>query len=159
MSSDYYAAGDVNSNERGSGARANKGKVSLSLIPFHLLAGTARVFMGGKLKYAEWNWAKGMQWSIPVDCIFRHFVKWWFLGEDIDPESGEHHLDHIICNLLMLKHYSVAFEEGDDRPPTDVTCFDEWLDDFCLSFDEEAYLERNPQIKEIVEARRAEEAA
>jgi hypothetical protein len=106
MKDEFYAEGDVNSAERGSAARANKGKVSFSLVPFHLLAGTARVLMGGLLKYAEWNWAKGMKWSIPMDCTFRHLLKFWFLGEDIDAESGEHHLDLVLCNIFMLKHYN-----------------------------------------------------
>ncbi len=156
MSDEFYAAGDVKSNKKGSGARANKGKVSLTLIPFHLFAGCARVLMGGTLKYASWNWAKGMAWSIPADCAFRHFIKWWFLGEDLDPESGEHHLDHVLANILMLKHYTKAYPEGDDRPPLDVTGFGEWLDDFSLAFDEEAYLERNPEIHEIILKRLAE---
>jgi hypothetical protein len=153
MSRNFYAVGDVNSTERGSGARANHGKVSLTLVPFHVLAGVARVFMGGKLKYAAWNWAKGMPWSTATDCLFRHLFKWWYLGEDIDPESGEHHLDHAICNLLMLRHYLTAYKEGDDRPPTDITGFNEALVDFTRCFDEEEYLRRNPSIKQLIEER------
>lgn len=154
---EYYAEGDVNSNAKGSGARANKGKVSFSMVPFHLLAGVARVFMGGKLKYAEWNWTKGMKWSSCFDCTLRHLIKWWFLGEDIDPESGEHHLDHVICNVFMLKHYTKTYTDGDDRPPTEVTGFVDWMPDMVTCFDEEAFLGRNPDIKAIVEARKKEE--
>jgi hypothetical protein len=153
----YYAEGDVNSSERGSGARANDGKVSFSTVPFHLLAGCARVWMGGMLKYAPWNWAKGMKWSIAVDCIYRHLFKWWYLGEDIDKESGEHHLDHILANVFMLKHYTRMYPEGDDRPPTDVTGFDKWMDDIMTQFDEEAYLARNPEIAAIVAEKRRKE--
>lgn len=150
----FYAEGDVNSAERGSGARANAGKVCFSLMPFHLLTGCTRVWMGGLLKYAPWNWAKGMKWSIPFDCIFRHLFKWWYFGEDIDPESGEHHLDHVLANVLMLKHYTLTYKEGDDRPPIDLTRFAEWMEDLQTQFDEEAYLERNPEIAAIVEERR-----
>ena len=155
MSKDFHAVGDVNSHAKGSGARANLGKVSFSLIPFHLMAGVARVFTGGKLKYAEWNWAKGMQWSVCFDCVFRHLLKWWYLGEDIDPESGEHHLDHVLANIFMLKHYTKTYTEGDDRPP-EFTCFSEWMEDVQQKFDEQAYLERNPDIKAFVEAQREE---
>jgi hypothetical protein len=149
-----FAEGDVNSSARGSGARANKGKVSFSLIPWHLLAGTARVFMGGKLKYAEWNWAKGMSWSTCVDCLFRHLIKWWYMGEDIDPESGEHHLDHMFCNLLMLRHYAETYKEGDDRPDGDLTGFPQEMDYFNRLFDMEDFLERNPAIKAKFEEER-----
>lgn len=140
---DEVAQGDLNSTAKGSGARRNKGKIALSLIPFHLLAGCGRVFMGGKLKYAEWNWARGMRWSTCFDCALRHLFKWWFLGEDIDPESGEHHLDHVFANLFMLRHYVDNYKEGDDRPPAYVE-FGKSMDDFNKRFDEEAYLARNP---------------
>lgn len=153
MPTNFYAEGDINSNARGSGARANQGKVSLSLVPLHLLAGVARVFMYGRLKYASWNWAKGMKWSTAMDCTFRHLIKWWFLGEECDEESGEHHLDHAICNLLMLRHYIKTYTLGDDRPPKTVTAFDEELSDFCKLFDTDDFFARNPKIKELVESR------
>lgn len=138
---DDVAEGDVASTEKGSGARRNGGKIALSLVPFHLLAGCCRVFMGGKLKYAEWNWAKGMKWSACFDCAMRHLFKWWFCGEDIDPESGEHHLDHVFCNLFMLRHYVDNYKEGDDRPPAHAF-FADSLDDFNKKFDEEDFMRR-----------------
>ena len=152
-----YAEGDVNSDAKGSGARANKGKIDLTLVPMLLLGGVTRVFMGGELKYASWNWTAGMRWSSAMGCTLRHLFKWYFLREDNDPESGEHHLDHVLANVFMLKHYTKAYPEGDNRPPAS-TMFDMWLEDFCKTFDEDAYLERNPEIREIVEKRRADEA-
>lgn len=148
---DYYAEGDVNSTIKGSGARANRGKPALSLIPLHLLAGVARVFMGGKLKYAEWNWAKAMHWSICFDCLLRHLFKWWYCREELDNESGEHHLDHAIANLLMLRHFQTAYKEGDDRPP-DFAQFSTALEDFNTCFNEEEYLKRNPKIQALIKA-------
>lgn len=134
--------GDINSTEKGSGARANKGKVSFSLVPLHLLAGVARIFMGGKLKYAEWNWAKGTDFATTFDSLMRHLIKWFFLAEDYDEEAGEHHLDLAMCNLLMLRHYVDTYKEGDNRPPA-FTYFSESIDNFNKLFDEEAYLTRN----------------
>lgn len=141
MAKDNVAQGDLNSNEKGSGARRNSGKVSFSLVPLHLLAGCARVFMGGKIKYAPFNWAKGMAWSACFDCIFRHLFRWWFLGEDIDKESGEHHLDCVFCNLFMLRHYVDNYKEGDDRPPASID-FQGSMEDFSKLFDEESFKER-----------------
>lgn len=152
----FYKTGDIKSTAKGSGARANGGKVALSLVPFHLLAGAARVMMGGTLKYAPWNWAKGMPWSTAVDCAFRHFMAWWYFGEDTDPESGQHHLDHVLCNVLFLKHYTLAYKEGDDRPP-EYAGFSEGLAEFKRMFDEVDYLKRNPAIAALLEARRASE--
>ncbi len=152
-----YAEGDINSDAKGSGARANKGKISLSSIPLHLLGGLARVFMGGKLKYAEHNWAKGMRWSICMDCVLRHLFKFWFMGENIDKESNCHHLDHVLANVLMILHYTKAYPEGDNRPPKSAM-FDMWLDDFNLPFDEDAYWERNPEVADIIAKGEAGEA-
>lgn len=146
MANIEYGTGDINSTEKGSGARANTGKVSFSILPMHLLAGAARVLMGGLVKYAPWNWSKGMQWSTCVDCLLRHLFKWWFCGEDIDPESGEHHLDHVICNALFLRHYQMTYKDGDDRPPA-FADFASEFDWFNSAFDKDAYLERNPHLK------------
>lgn len=116
---DELVVGDTASDARGSGARFNSGKPALDMIPLHLLEGAARVFHGVTTRevkpYPKWNWAKGMPWSVPLGCVKRH-IGAWERGEDKDPETGESHLDHIICNLLMLKHYEDAFIEGDDRP-------------------------------------------
>jgi len=149
----YYAEGDIDSSKRGSGARANRGKCALSLVPLHLFAGAARIFMAGKLKYNEWNWTKGMKWSITMDCLLRHLFKFWYFGKECDPETGEHHLDYAICNLLMLRHYVKSYPDGDDRPPTELTGFGDAWDDFVQCFDEEDFLNRNPKIKALVEAK------
>jgi len=113
--------GDVNSTERGSGARYNNNKPDLSLIPLCTLEDEARVWMYGKQKYAAWNWAKGMDWSIPLACALRHLAAWQ-RGEENDPESGLPHIAHAMCNLRMITLYSKTYPEGDDRPK-------QWLQD------------------------------
>lgn len=109
------SVGDVHSQERGSGARFNTGKVPLELVPLSALEDCARVFGYGREKYAAWNWAKGMDWSIPYACLLRHMAA-WFNGEDNDPESGLPHLGHAMCNLVMLSTFARTYPEGDDRP-------------------------------------------
>lgn len=107
--------GDVTSEERGSGARYNNGKPALDLVPLSALEDCARVFDYGRAKYAEWNWAKGMDWSVPYGCLLRHLAK-WHEGEDVDPESGLPHLGHAMCNLVMLATFAKTYPEGDNRP-------------------------------------------
>jgi hypothetical protein len=109
------SVGDVNSTERGSGARYNANKPDLSLIPLCTLEDEARVWMYGKQKYAAWNWAKGMDWSIPMACALRHLSAWQ-RGEENDSESGLPHIAHAMCNLRMITLYSKTYPEGDDRP-------------------------------------------
>lgn len=125
-----YAEGDISSNKRGTCARANSGKVRLSLFPMHLLYGATKVLMWGTKKYAEWNWAKGGKWSTAFDCMMRHLFKWWFCREELDEESGEHHLSHALCNLMFLIHFNDTYKEGDDRPPLETTRFCDSLENF-----------------------------
>ena len=81
----------------------------------------ARVFDYGKRKYAAWNWAKGMAWSVPIACAARHCLD-IIAGTLIDldkpgaPGSGLPHRGHIFCNLVMLIAYATTYQEGDDRP-------------------------------------------
>ena len=147
--------GDVGSNKRGSGARANGDKLPMDLIPVSVwrkawrdeldtmylmdvmyaleawqqgennaldavlttydLGGACRVLEYGSKKYAAWNWAKGMQWSVPLGCALRH-IRAHLDNEEYDEESGLPHLDHVLCNIIMLDHFITAYPEGDDRP-------------------------------------------
>lgn len=75
----------------------------------------AAVFDYGRKKYAEWNWAKGMPWSVPTGCAVRHLLA-ILRGEENDPESGLPHRGHVACNLVMLAQYESTYREGDDRP-------------------------------------------
>ena len=76
----------------------------------------AKVMGRGAEKYAPWNWAKGMPWSVVLGCAVRHLLK--AVGEGsphcADPESGLPHRAHAICNLMFLAHYTVHFPEGND---------------------------------------------
>lgn len=79
-----------------------------------VLAG-ARVFDYGRRKYALWNWAKGMPWSVPLACAARHALA-VVKGDILDSESGESHMGHVACNLTMLWTYAETYPEGDDLP-------------------------------------------
>lgn len=75
----------------------------------------AQVFDFGRAKYAEWNWAKGMAWSVPLACAARHLLA-MINGEPMDPDSRKPHRGHVFCNVVMLLTYLKTFTEGDDRP-------------------------------------------
>lgn len=160
------SVGDINSTERGSGARLNDGKPPLELIPAramleyysaqrasttadrdraldclerlarwqetgfagHLakalnaladpMVDAARVFDYGRKKYAAWNWAKGMAWSVPMACALRH-LKAILEGQPNDLESFLPHEGHVACNIIMLQTFVRSYPEGDDRCPVD----------------------------------------
>lgn len=75
----------------------------------------ARVFDYGRKKYAEWNWAKGMAWTIPLECAARHLLE-MIEGNPVDAESSEPHRGHVFCNVTMLLTYLKVYPEGDNRP-------------------------------------------
>ena len=111
--------GDITSDAKGSGARYNDDKTRYDLVPLSSLKQAADVMAYGEKKYAAWNWAKGMEWSIPYACLMRHLDA-WYRGEDLDPESGLPHLGHAMSNLIMLCHYEQFYQEGDNRPPKEL---------------------------------------
>ena len=76
----------------------------------------AAVFDYGRRKYDEWNWAKGMSWSIPLACAARHIVYGLMAGKLQDPESRLTHRGHILCNLVMLYTFVDTYAEGNDLP-------------------------------------------
>ena len=134
------AIGDIKSTAKGTGARYNDNKPDLSLIPFCTLEDEARVWMYGKAKYAAWNWAKGMDWSVPFACMMRHMAAWQ-RGEHLDAESGLPHLAHAMCNLRMLTLYSKTYLQGDDRP---LMQFSDW--NSALSPEVKAFLDSREEI-------------
>lgn len=69
----------------------------------------------GAKKYAKWNWAKGMEFSIPTACILRHTQR-IVDGQEIDEDSGTTHKGCITCNLHMLEWYTGRYPQLDDRP-------------------------------------------
>lgn len=78
----------------------------------------AHVFGFGLKKYAAWNWIRGMAWSVPTACVARHVVA-ILRGQEMDADSGRHHLGHVACNIIMLLQYEDSYPQGDDRPPAE----------------------------------------
>lgn len=92
----------------------------LSMV--ELASETARVLEYGKLKYTEWNWAKGMSWQSVIACCARHLLGtpehrgMWDEPRGIDHDSGRMHAGHVGCNVLFLQQFMLTYREGDDRP-------------------------------------------
>jgi hypothetical protein len=116
-SAKYALTGQVPENGDTSGCggkRFNVGKPMWQLIPPSALLPSIRVMMLGLKKYGKGNWQKGMSWLTIYDCLIRH-ASAWREGEDIDPESGENHMAHVICNAMMLIWYALKGRGKDDR--------------------------------------------
>lgn len=74
-----------------------------------------RVWEHGEKKYAAFNWMKGMSWNSVIGCYMRHVQKIQ-QGTTVDEESGRLHAAHLVCNAMMLVHYTENYPEGNDLP-------------------------------------------
>jgi hypothetical protein len=89
-------------------------KPPLGLIPRSALLEEAAVMGYGLEKYTRNNWRKGLEWSRVIDASMRHLLA-FNEGEDLDPESGLHHLAHVRACCSFLIEYMLTHPELDDR--------------------------------------------
>lgn len=102
------------SSQDGGALRYNKGKLPMHLVPVTSIEGIAEVLRYGAGKYAERNWERGFEYSIPYACAMRHLTQWW-KGEDLDAESGLSHMKHVLANIAMIVEFMETYPQGDDR--------------------------------------------
>lgn len=96
--------------------RYNTGKPLLSMLDEmpHALDGATKVLEFGAQKYARKNYQKGLPLTQIYDSMRRHQLA-WLNGEDLDPESGLPHVDHIVVNALFLAELTRRTPHMDDR--------------------------------------------
>jgi len=95
-------------------------KVPMSGMPAPVLMECGLVKLHGDLKYGRHNWrGAGAMASVYYDASMRHLNAWWE-GEDLDPDSGIHHISHAITGLCVVRDSMMRGECNDDRPmPTE----------------------------------------
>jgi hypothetical protein len=74
--------------------------------------------MEGAAKYGRHNYrAAGVRASVYFDAVVgRHLTSWWE-GEDLDYDSGEHHVDKALAGLMVMRDSMLQGNFVDDRPP------------------------------------------
>lgn len=97
-----------------SAKKFDQDKAPLGTIPTVALEQEALAFKHGAKKYGQWNFKKGMDWTRLIDASLRHIAAFKD-GEDMDPESGYHHLGHARACLSMLLDYFYNELGTDDR--------------------------------------------
>jgi len=93
------------------------GKPPLDLMHFNAVLEEGRVAGYGASKYSERNWeehADSWRWGQLLASAMRHIIA-WSLRNDIDPESGCHHLAHARWNLGAIYELQLAGRGKDDR--------------------------------------------
>ncbi len=96
------------------GVKFDAEKPRTDLISPIAMFSLARVLTFGAKKYAARNWEKGIPWTRIIGAILRH--TWAYLGgETHDPETGESHMSHVMCEAMFLVHFEQTRKEFDDR--------------------------------------------
>lgn len=120
--------------------RDDSEKLRTELIPPSADIALARVLTFGARKYAPRNWEKGLAWSRVIGPLKRHLAAFEH-GEDIDPESGLLHVEHLLCNAAFLVEFYQTHPELDDRPRRQPKLIGLDIDDVIADF-LGAYMER-----------------
>lgn len=80
-------------------------KLQYDLLPLDAIDAVTKVMMHGAKKYEKDNWRKAKDDPKGKDryynALLRHLFA-WIRGENIDRDSGMHHLYHVACNALFL---------------------------------------------------------
>ena len=82
-------------------AKADKGKLRLTLVNPQLVEEVAKVRMYGTEKYSDPDNWKNVEPQRYKDALYRH-LNAYLKGEEQDPESGLSHLAHMAGNISFL---------------------------------------------------------
>lgn len=88
--------------EKNQQAKADAGKLQLTLVPRGIIRAIARIRMYGNEKYHDpENW-RTVEIERYRDAAFRHFLSYLDDPQGVDEESGLPHLWHLACNVAFL---------------------------------------------------------
>lgn len=85
-------------------AKADAGKLKLSLVPTQIIRDIAEVREYGNNKYPDGgpdNW-KNVEIQRYRDALFRHLLAYLDDPHGVDEESGIEHYKHMACNMAFL---------------------------------------------------------
>lgn len=83
-------------------AKADAGKLQLTLVPTQIIKDIAQVRMYGNQKYGDpenWRQVEAIRYR---DALLRHILAYIENPDSVDDESGIKHLKHAACNMAFL---------------------------------------------------------
>lgn len=92
----------------------------MDLVPVEPLMELSRVYGFGAEKYDDFNYLLGYAWRLSLGAMLRHIML-WANGEDLDEESGLHHLAHAAWHCFTLQMFQRHELGTDDRIVTHLT--------------------------------------
>lgn len=83
-------------------AKADAGKLQISLVPTQIVKDIAEVRMCGNRKYGDSeNW-KSVEVRCYIDALLRHTLEFVRKLDSVDSESGIAHYKHMACNMAFI---------------------------------------------------------
>jgi hypothetical protein len=96
------------------GTKFDDSKLRVDLLDPLALEGISRVLTFGAKKYNAHNWRGGISYSRLIGALLRHLFA-IMRREDLDPESGLPHIDHLGCCWMFLSNAMKTRQDLDDR--------------------------------------------
>ena len=92
-------------------AKADAGKLQITLVPTRIIEDIAEVRMYGNKKYHEPNNWKQVEIERYRDALCRHLLAYIRDPNSVDEESGIPHYKHMACNMAFI----CEMERGDNE--------------------------------------------
>ena len=92
-------------------AKADVGKLRLTLVPTQIIWDIAAIREYGNKKYKDPDNWKRVEPQRYRDAAYRHFLRYIEDPHSVDEESGLSHLAHLACNIAFL----CEFEKMDTK--------------------------------------------
>lgn len=83
-------------------AKADAGKLQITLVPTQIIRDIAEVRMYGNHKYHDPNSWKQVEVERYRDALCRHLLAYLDDPKSVDEESGIPHYKHMACNMAFL---------------------------------------------------------
>lgn len=94
-------------------AKADNGKLKLTLVPTEVIEDIAEVRMYGNEKYHDPDNWKTVEVERYRDALFRHLLAYIKDPKGKDAESGIEHYKHIACNCAFICALERGNNDGD----------------------------------------------
>ena len=83
-------------------AKADNGKMRISLVPLQIVSDIAEVREYGNRKYNDPDNWKRVDTERYANALFRHFQAFLYDPASVDDESGIEHYKHMACNMAFI---------------------------------------------------------
>lgn len=83
-------------------AKADAGKLEISLTPVQIVRDITEVRMYGTKKYGDQNNWKRVELQRYINAMLRHTLAFWEDPHSVDEESGIPHYKHAECNWAFI---------------------------------------------------------